>query len=322
MSKTIWVLVEIENGKAARSSLEVLGKAAQLGRAEAIVLGSSAAEVAPTLGEFGAEKVYVHADAIYDNYLTLPAVDTISDLLKQHQPALLMLATTYDLRDIAARLNVRNTMGLITDATDLAFAGDTLQVSVPWGGENIVTATHPQQGTGIVLTRPKAFGVENFAGRNAEIETLSPSLNAESQKIKILDRVDVPSEGPALEDASVIVSGGRGLGKADNFHLVEELATSLGGAAGATRAIVDAGWLPYSYQIGQTGKTVKPTLYVACGISGAIQHLAGMKGSKYIIAINKDEHAPIFSVADFGVIGDAITILPQLTQEVKRRKTH
>lgn len=322
MSKTIWVLVEIENGKAARSSLEVLGKAAQLGRAEAIVLGSDAAEVAPTLGEFGAEKVYVHADAIYDNYLTLPAVDTISDLLKQHQPALLMLATTYDLRDIAARLNMRNSMGLITDATDLAFAGDTLQVTVPWGGENVVTATHPQQGTGIVLTRPKAFGVANFAGRNAEIETLSPSLNAESQKIKILDRVDLPSEGPALEDASVIVSGGRGLGKADNFHLVEELATSLGGAAGATRAIVDAGWLPYSYQIGQTGKTVKPTLYVACGISGAIQHLAGMKGSKYIIAINKDEHAPIFSVADLGVIGDAITILPQLTQEVKRRKTH
>lgn len=322
MPKTIWVLIEIEDGKAARSSLEVLGKAAQLGRAEAIVLGSAAAEVAPTLGEYGAEKAYVHADATYDNYLTLPAVDTISMLLKQHQPALLMLATTYDLRDIAARLNVRNTMGLITDATDLAFDGDALQVTVPWGGENVVTATLPQQGTGIVLTRPKAFGVEQFAGRTTEIETLNPSLDAESQKIKILDRVELPSEGPALEDASVIVSGGRGLGKAENFHLVEELATALGGAAGATRAIVDAGWLPYSYQVGQTGKTVKPTLYVACGISGAIQHLAGMKGSKYIVAINKDEHAPIFSVADFGVVGDALTILPQLTQEVKRRKTH
>ena len=320
MSKTMWVLVEVENGQPARSSLEVLGKAASLGRAEAIVLGSQAAEVASTLGEYGAEKVYVHADAAYDTYLTLPAVDTLSDLLKQHQPALLMLATTYDLRDIAARLNVRNNMGLITDATDLQFEGDTLKVTVPWGGETLVTATLPQQGTGIVLTRPKAFAIERHEGKTAEVETLQASLTSASQTIKILERVEVESEGPSLEDASIIVSGGRGLGKAENFHLVEELAAALGGAAGATRAIVDAGWLPYSYQIGQTGKTVKPTLYIACGISGAIQHLAGMKGSKYIVAINRDEHAPIFSVADLGIIGDALTILPQLTSEVKKRK--
>jgi len=320
MAKTIWVLIELEDGKPERSSLEVLGKAAQLGRAEAIVLGSAAAEVAPTLGEYGAEKVYVHADAAYDTYLTLPAVDTIADLLKQHQPDLLLLATTYDLRDIAARLNVRNEMGLITDATDLSFDGETLAVTVPWGGENVVTATHPQSGAGIVLTRPKAFGLEKFEGRQAEIETLNVSLKPDSQKIKIIDRVVLPSEGPALEEASVIVSGGRGLGKAENFHYVEELADALGGAAGATRAIVDAGWLPYSYQIGQTGKTVKPSLYIACGISGAIQHLAGMKGSKYIVAINKDENAPIFSVADLGIIGDALAILPKVTAEVKKHK--
>lgn len=320
MAKTIWVLVEIENGRPARSSLEVLGKAASLGRAEAVVLGSNAGEVAPGLGEFGAEKVYAHSDPAYDTYLTLPAVDTLSDLLKQHKPDLLMLATTYDLRDIAARLNARNNTGLITDATDLQFDGDTLKVTVPWGGETVVTATLPEQGTGIVLTRPKAFGLEHYDGRNPEVETLNVSLQASSQVMKVLERVDVESEGPSLEDASVIVSGGRGLGKAENYHLVEELATALGGAPGATRAIVDAGWLPYSYQIGQTGKTVKPTLYVAVGISGAIQHLAGMKGSKYIIAINKDEHAPIFSVADLGIIGDALTILPQLTEEVKKRK--
>ena len=320
MTKTIWVLVELEDGQAARSSLEVLGKAAKLGRAEAIVLGAAANDVAPTLGAYGAEKVYVHADATYDNYLTLPAVDTLSSLLKQHTPDLLLMATTYDLRDIAARLNVRNNLGLITDATDLAFADDQLTVTVPWGGETVVTATHPQQGTGVVLTRPKAFGLERYEDRTAEIEQLSASFSAEAQSIKVLETVAVASEGPALEDASVIVSGGRGLGKAENFQLVEDLAKALGGAPGATRAIVDAGWLPYSYQVGQTGKTVKPTLYIACGISGAIQHIAGMKGSKYIIAINKDEQAPIFSLADYGIVGDVLTILPKLTEEVKRRK--
>jgi electron transfer flavoprotein alpha subunit len=319
MPQTILVLVELENGQPVRSSLEVLGKAAKLGRAEAVVLGAAAAEVAPTLGEYGAEKVYVHADAVYDNYLTLPAVETISALLKDHQPALLLFATTYDLRDIAARLSVRNDLGLITDATDLAFEGDALKVTVPWGGENVVTATLAH-GAGIVLTRPKAFGLERYEGRTPEIETLNASVSAGAQTIKVLDTVEVASEGPALEDANVVVSGGRGLGKAENYHLVEELAAALSGAPGATRAIVDAGWLPYSYQVGQTGKTVKPTLYVACGISGAIQHLAGMKGSKYIVAINKDEHAPIFSIADFGVVGDVLTILPKLTEEVKRRK--
>src|SRR3989442_5429756 len=245
MSNTIWLLVELENGQPARSSLEVLGKAAKLGRAEAIVLGSNAAEAAPRLGEYGAAKVYVHADTVYDTYLTLPAVDTISDLLKQHQPTLLMLATTYDLRDIAARLNVRNNLGLITDATDLQFEGETLSVTVPWGGENVVTATFPKQGTGIVLTRPKAFGLEHYEGRTPEIETLSPELDADSQKIKIIDRVEVQSEGPALEDATVVVSGGRGLGKAEYFRLVEELAAALGGTAGTNRAIQHDGRLTY-----------------------------------------------------------------------------
>src|SRR5579863_10325123 len=198
MTKTIWVLVELEEGKATRSSLEVLGKAAQLGRAEAIVSGASAAEAAPTLGEYGAEEVYVHADPAYDSYLTLPAVDTISRLIKDQQPDLLMLATTYDLRDIAARLNVRNNMGLITDATDLSFDGDTLQVTVPWGGETVVTATHPNSGTGIVLTRPKAFSIVQHEGRTAEIETLNVTLNPASQSIKILENIEVPTEGPAL----------------------------------------------------------------------------------------------------------------------------
>ncbi len=321
MAKTIWTLVEIEYGHPAHSSLEVLSKAAQLGRAEAIVLGAQAAEVAAQLGEYGAAKVYVHADATYDTYLTLPAVDTISELLVVHKPDLLLLPTTYDARDIAARLNARHNLGLITDATDLQYEGEELRVTVPWGGENVVTATHPHGGTGIVLARPKAFSVEKVGG-SAEIEMLSIALKSTSQQIKILERVEEASEGPELEEASIIVSGGRGLVKPENYKLVEELASALGGAPGATRAIVDAGWLPYSYQIGQTGKTVKPTLYIACGISGAIQHLAGMKGSKYIVAINKDETAPIFSAADLGVVGDTLSVLPKLTAEVKKRKAH
>jgi electron transfer flavoprotein alpha subunit len=321
MSKTIWVLVELEGDTAARSSLEILGKAAKLGRAEAIVLGAAAATVAPTLGEYGAEKVYVHADATYDTYLTLPAVETLSALLKEHQPDLLLLATTYDQRDIAARLNVRNNLGLITDANDLSFEGDQLVATVPWGGTTVVTATHPQAGTRLVLTQPKAFSVEHYEGRQAEIEQLNVSISAASQSIKVLETVDIASEGPALEEATVIVGGGRGLGKAENYQLVEDLAKALDGAPGATRAIVDAGWLPYSYQIGQTGKTVKPTLYIAAGISGAIQHTSGMKGSKYIVAINTDEHAPIFSIADYGVVGNVLTILPKLTELVKQRKS-
>ncbi|HEX3640944.1 MAG TPA: electron transfer flavoprotein subunit alpha/FixB family protein, partial [Ktedonobacteraceae bacterium] len=267
-----------------------------------------------------AEKIYVHADAVYDQYLTLPALETLSHLIRDHQPSLLLLASTYALRDIAARLSVRNSIGLITDATDLTFDADGLKVTVSWGGENVVTVTHPNQGSGIIVARPKAFPLEHYEERTAKIERLDVLVSAVAQTIRILETVEVQSEGPALEDANVVVSGGRGLGKAENYPLVEELARVLGGAPGATRAIVDAGWLPYSYQVGQTGKTVKPTLYIACGISGAIQHLSGMKGSKYIVAINRDEHAPIFSVADLGVVGDAVAILPKLTAEIKRRK--
>src|SRR5579875_957761 len=173
MTKTIWTLVEIENGQPARSSLEVLGKAAKLGRAEAIVLGAQAAEVSPMLSEYGAQKVYAHADATYDTYLTLPATDTISGLLQTRKPDLLLFPTTYDARDIAARLNARHNLGLITDATDLQYEDDELRVTVPWGGENVVTATHPHGGPGIVLARPKAFSVEKVEGGNAEIETLN-----------------------------------------------------------------------------------------------------------------------------------------------------
>jgi electron transfer flavoprotein alpha subunit len=321
MADTIWVWIELDQGKPFRGSLEVLSRAAQLGTAEAVVFGSGARAVAPTLGTYGASKVYVHDDASYDNYLAMPAAATLGKLIEQHQPALLLFPTTYDGRDVAARLSPMLGTGLITDATDLSLNGGELRVTVPWGGENVVTATLVNTGTRIILFRPKAFSLEERGGGAPTVEEVSFGIDPATLRARITQRVEQAAEGPQLEDASVIVSGGRGLGKPENFALVEALANVLGGAVGATRAVVDAGWVPYSYQVGQTGKTVKPTLYIAVGISGAIQHLAGMKGSKYIVAINRDENAPIFASADLGVVGDALTIVPQLTEELKRRKS-
>ncbi len=320
MAETIWVWIELDQGKPFRGSLEVLSKAAQLGEAQAIVFGAGARAVAPTLGAYGASKVYIHDDAAYDDYLAMPAAATLGKLVEQHQPALLLFATTYDGRDIAARLSPMLGSSLITDATDLALDSGELRVSVPWGGENIVTATLVNPGTKLILFRPKAFALEERGGAPPTIEDVQASIDPALLRARIKERVEQAAQGPGLEDAPVIVSGGRGLGKPENFAVIEALAQTLGGAVGATRAVVDAGWVPYSYQIGQTGKTVKPTLYIAVGISGAIQHLAGMKGSKYIVAINRDENAPIFSIADLGVVGDALTIVPQLTAELKRRK--
>ena len=320
MAETIWVWIELDQGKPFRGSLEVLSKAAQLGTAEAVVFGSGARAAAPALGTYGASRVYVHDDPAYDNYLAMPAAATLGKLIEQHRPALLLFATTYDGRDVAARLSPMLGTGLITDATDLSLNGGELRVSVPWGGENVVTATLVNSGTKPILFRPKAFALEERGGATPAIEEVQASIDPSLLRARITERVEQAAEGPQLEDAAIIVSGGRGLGKPENFAVIEALAGVLGGAVGATRAVVDAGWVPYSYQVGQTGKTVKPTLYIAVGISGAIQHLAGMKGSKYIVAINRDENAPIFSVADLGVVGDALAIVPQLTEELKRRK--
>ncbi|HLV99853.1 MAG TPA: electron transfer flavoprotein subunit alpha/FixB family protein [Ktedonobacterales bacterium] len=320
MADTIWVWVELDQGRAFRGSLEVLSKAATLGTAEAVVCGAGARDVAPTLGAYGASKVYVHDDAAYDNYLAMPAAATLGKLIEQHHPALLLFATTYDGRDVAARLSPALGTGLITDATDFTLNDGDLRVTVPWGGENVVTATLASAGTKIILFRPKAFALEERGGGTPALEEVSFGIDQATLRARIKERVEQAAAGPDLENASVIVSGGRGLGKPENFAVVEALANVLGGAVGATRAVVDAGWVPYSYQVGQTGKTVKPTLYIAVGISGAIQHLAGMKGSKYIVAINRDENAPIFASADLGVVGDALAIVPQLTEELKRRK--
>jgi electron transfer flavoprotein alpha subunit len=216
-----------------------------------------------------------------------------------------------------SRLMAKLQVGVVANATNVAFDdGGQIVVTAPYGAETVGTVTLDGAGPALVQIRPKAFAVEAVGG-SAEVRPVSVSVEDSACRVKVLERVVQESEGPNLEEAEIIVSGGRGLGSADNYRLIQELARQLGGAPGATRAIVDAGWVPYSHQVGQTGKTVKPSLYVACGISGAIQHLVGMQGSTNIIAINRDPDAAIFEVADLGVVGDVLVILPKLSERIR-----
>lgn len=318
----IWVFAEMTGGKLHRVALELVTKARELGDVTAVVLGPGAEEQAALLGEYGAKKVLAHSDKVFEEYLAEPAAEVLGSLLEQHKPDLLLIGTTYDGRDLAARLNVRLNCGVITDGAELVLDGAQLKVTVPWySATTMVDVTLNNDSTKLVLVRPKSFAAEKAEGAGpAQVETISIVVPDSAKRARIVENIVQKSEGPALEEAAVIVSGGRGLKQADNFSLLHDLAGQLNGAVGASRAVVDAGWVPYSFQVGQTGKTVKPSVYIACGISGAIQHTVGMKGAKYIIAINTDADAPIFKFADLGVVGDALKIVPALTEEIKKRK--
>ncbi len=312
----IWVYSEISDGRPAPVALELLTKAAELGEATAILLGRDAAGAASVAGEYGAAHAIVDARAEYDDHLSPAAVDTLAALVRERQPALLLFATSYDSRDVASRLAARLDRGVVTNATGIEATGAGFRMLTPWGASTVAVCELTTLGTQIVLVRPKAFTAVNSGGTCA-VEEISGQIGAASLAIRVTETVEESTQGPLLSDSKIVVSGGRGLGNADNFALIEELAAALGGAVGASRAVVDAGWRPYGEQVGQTGVTVKPDVYIACGISGAIQHLAGMKGAKTIIAINKDPDAPIFKSADLGIIGDALKVLPQLIGEVR-----
>ncbi len=229
---------------------------------------------------------------------------------------------TYDGRDVASRLSARLSGALIANASDVVKKDGGWAIITPvFGGSLLVTTVPRAKAPTLVLIRPKAVAAEPAASDAApQVETLSDPVEPGKPVARVLRREKEKASGPKLEDAAIIVSGGRGLGAPENFKMLDELAAELGAAVGASRAVVDAGWKPYSFQIGQTGKTVKPTVYIAIGISGAMQHTVGMKGAKTIIAINKDPEAPIFKLADLGVIGDVHKIVPQLIQEVRARK--
>ncbi|HEX6547234.1 MAG TPA: electron transfer flavoprotein subunit alpha/FixB family protein [Candidatus Dormibacteraeota bacterium] len=315
----IWVCAELAGGKAAPISFELLAKARELGDAEAVALGPGAGEAAGELGKHGAKVVYVNEDEAYADFLAEPGTDTMEALVKEHSPDLVLFGFTADSREVAGRLAARLGVGLISNAQDVSAKDGGFVARVPYFGGAKVAEYKANAKPAIVLLRPKSVEAAETGGE-AKVEQVSATIGEGSRRARIVERKVETAEKIKLEDAAVVVSGGRGLGGPENFPILEQLADALGGAVGASRAVVDAGWVPYSMQVGQTGKTVRPGVYIAAGISGAMQHTVGMKGAKVIIAINKDAEAPIMKMADLAVVGDALKIVPKLTEAVKARK--
>ena len=314
----IWVYAEADGDKPATSTLELLTKARELGdTVECVFVGANAAALAGALGEHGATKV--HAVDNGDVLAGVIGAAALAKLVGDEQPDLVLFAQTYDGRDALGRLSVKLDRPVLTNGTDLKVDGDKPIVgTAAFGGNVLVDTEFEGEKPYLAAIRPKSFAAEPSGGSAAEVVAVDGVDAGRAAEAKVLERHVEEREGPKLEEAPVVVSGGRGLGSAEAYEpLVEELAKLLKGASGASRAIVDAGWVPYAKQVGQTGKTVKPKVYLALGISGATQHLVGMKGSDNIIAINKDGEAPIFSVADLGVVGDVHKVVPKLIEALK-----
>jgi electron transfer flavoprotein alpha subunit len=315
----VLVLVEHSAGEVKKVTNELLTVAARLGEPCAVVVGTpgTASKLKDRLAAYGAATIYVAESDEVDNYLTAPAVGVLAALVESAQPAAVLIASSPDGKEIAGKLAMRTGSGLLSDIVELADDG-TATHSV-FGGSYLAksTATTP---VAVITVRAGAIEPVESPGAAAERTVEVPTVSAVGAA-KIIERRPVEAgDRPELTEASVVVSGGRGIGSADNFEVVEKLADSLGAAVGASRAAVDSGYYPHQFQVGQTGKTVAPQLYVALGISGAIQHRAGMQTSKTIVAVNKDPEAPIFEIADFGVVGDLFTIAPELTEAVTKRK--
>jgi electron transfer flavoprotein alpha subunit len=317
---TTLVFLEHHEGELQKGALGVLAKAASLGDDVAgVIVGAGVRELADQAGKFGAKKVYVADDASLDAPLPQPRVDVLASLVREQGMDTVLFAASVLAADVASGLAARLDAGLNWDLVDIARQDGSLVGKRPALGDSVFVDVGWTAEPRLALFRSGTFDPVETGG-SAEVEDLSVRLEEHSQIATMVERAHAESEGPNLEEADVIVAGGRGLGGPENFTLVEGLAQALGGAVGATRAVVDAGWYPYSTQIGQTGKTVAPKLYVACGISGAIQHKVGMQSSGTIVAINKDPNAPIFEFADLGVVGDVHQVVPKLTELVKQRR--
>ena len=313
----IWVFGEAGGDGVATITLEMLAAARGLADTVEVFIAGDGDDHAAELGEHGAEVVYCTGDL--DGAMQGPAVATaVAAAIASGDvdgPDAFLLGTTQDGRDVAARLSVKLDTPVITNVVSLESSDGHLIGSEPvFGGTADVRTKNTSGKPGIFLVRPKSYEAAPVGGAEADVEELEAGDTGATGAARVIAGHAEESEGPRLDEAAVVVSGGRGLGSAEAYEMIDRLAKAVGGAAGASRAIVDAGWVPYSYQVGQTGKVVKPNVYIACGISGATQHLVGMKGSKNIVAINKDPEAPIFSVADLGVVGDVHKVLPALIE--------
>ena len=315
------VFLEHHEGKLQKDSLGVLGKAAALGgEVEAVLLGDGIEDLASGAGKYGASRVHVADDVLLAAPLPQPRVDALESLLADGGHDTVLFAASVLSADLAAGLAARLDAGLNWDLTDLVEEDGRLVGKRPALGDSVYVDVGWTSEPRLALIRSGTFEPAEMAGPEAMVVKIEPRLQDFSLAARMVEQAHEESEGPSIEDADVIVAGGRGLGGPESFALVEELAKALGGAVAATRAVVDAGWYPYAAQVGQTGKTVSPKLYVAVGISGAIQHKVGMQSAGVIVAINKDPNAPIFEYADFGVVGDLHEIVPKLTELVRARK--
>ena len=316
----VWVHAELTpEGNVAPISLEILAKAREIAEVVEVFTGGDGAGVAETVGKHGATKVLATGDLSGKLQGVHVAAALAAAIEADGAPDLILLGTTYDGRDIAARLSVKLDKPVLTNNTDVEISDGIVVSTQIFGGSQIVKTKFAAGSPAIATIRPKSFVAEETGGAAAAVAEIAVPDTGAAGSAKLLKRHVEETSGPKLDEAAVVVSGGRGLGESGKFEMIEELAKLLKGAPGASRAIVDAGWVPYSYQVGQTGKVVKPTVYIACGISGATQHMVGMKGSKNIIAINKDAEAPIFGVADLGIVGDVHKVLPKLIEALKAR---
>jgi electron transfer flavoprotein alpha subunit len=312
----ILVLVEHTGETVKKVTCELLTLARAYGEPAAVWTGAGAEAGQARLAEFGAAKVYVADSPDFEDYLVAPKAELLADLVAQKSPAAVLVAATSEGREVAARLAVKIGAGILTDVTGL---GDDLVGAQSIFGGAITVESKVRAGTPIIAVRPNAVTPEAAEGA-AQLEPVSITVSDAAKTAHVTGRVEQErSERPELTEASIVVSGGRGVGAGENFALIEKLADALGAAVGASRAATDAGWYPHQFQVGQTGKTVSPQLYVACGISGAIQHRAGMQTAKTIMVINKDAEAPIFELADFGVVGDLFKVIPQLVDDIDKR---